>query len=176
MNRNWAQGARLVLVLLLALFVVACGTGTPAADTPSTTDELVTPVATLLVPTVGPDEEVPAEGDVEGTGVDVAYTLRTEAANGGLMFVGVGGDIDGIENPTLTVRPGDTVEVTLVIGDTLMHDVVSPDVGLQSEQITGTENSTVATFTAPDEAGTYAYWCSVGNHRAQGMEGEIVVE
>ncbi len=34
---------------------------------------------------------------------------------------------------------------------------------------------TSITFVA-DKAGTYEYYCSVGNHRAQGMAGKLIVE
>ncbi len=57
----------------------------------------------------------------------VRFRLRTELAEGKLAFVGVGGDIEGVVNPTLTVMEGDIIQVGLINGDGIEHDVVFPD-------------------------------------------------
>ena len=44
----------------------------------------------------------------------VRFRLRTELAEGKLAFVGVGGDIEGVVNPTLRVAQGDIVQIGLV--------------------------------------------------------------
>ena len=140
---------RLVLWLaLMALLVAACSRG-PAAQPP---------------PVSADDPPAP----------DIAFTLETASGQGGLRYVGVGGDIDGVVNPTLTVSAGATVEITLRNGDGMPHDVVAPDVGLASEQISGRGSTTVVRFRV-EETGSFAYWCSVPGHRAAGMEGAIVV-
>ena len=41
----------------------------------------------------------------------VRFRLRTELAEGKMAFVGVGGDIEGVVNPTLRVAEGDVVQV-----------------------------------------------------------------
>lgn len=50
------------------------------------------------------------------------------------------------------------------------------------EGITGADSDTVApgastslTFTAPAQAGQFAYFCSIGDHRSRGMEGTLSV-
>src|SRR5690606_20997941 len=48
---------------------------------------------------------------------DVSFTLETAIADGRLAFVGVGGTIDGVVNPTLEVTLGQVVQVTLINGD-----------------------------------------------------------
>jgi nitrite reductase (NO-forming) len=105
---------------------------------------------------------------------DASFTLQTTIAEGGLRFVGVGGDIDGVLNPTLNVAVGQTVQVTLTNGDGAVHDITAPDLGVASEQVSGQGASTNVSFTAEQE-GEYNYWCSIPGHRAAGMEGLIVV-
>jgi nitrite reductase (NO-forming) len=46
---------------------------------------------------------------------DVRFRLQTALAEGKLAFVGVGGDIDGVVNPTLRVPEGAVVQVNLLI-------------------------------------------------------------
>ena len=41
----------------------------------------------------------------------VRFSLRSELAEGKMAFVGVGGDIDGVVNPTLRVAEGDIVQI-----------------------------------------------------------------
>ena len=55
-----------------------------------------------------------------------------------------------------------------------MHDFVIDELNVKSE-ITKGGNSTVVEFT-PDTAGTFEFYCSVGQHRANGMVGKLIVE
>ena len=48
---------------------------------------------------------------------NVRYRLRTELAEGKMAFVGLGGDIEGVVNPTLRVNDGDVVQVSLINND-----------------------------------------------------------
>src|SRR5690348_13670382 len=57
----------------------------------------------------------------------VTYTLRTGIANGKMVYIGRGGDIDGKVNPTLTVHEGDVVQITVLNGEGAEHDIVVPD-------------------------------------------------
>ena len=73
----------------------------------------------------------------------------------------------------IKVSEGDTVTInfTTVKG---LHDWVVDEFGAATEKVTDGETSSV-TFVA-DKKGTFEYYCSVGNHRAQGMVGTLVVE
>ena len=77
----------------------------------------------------------------------------------------------------ITASPGDTITIKLVnVSGT--HDFVIDELDVQSDQI-DTGEETMVTIEVPQDAksGTeYAYYCSVGNHRAQGMEGTLVIE
>ena len=74
---------------------------------------------------------------------------------------------------TMTVKAGDTVKVTFMSeGGT--HDFVIDELNVKTKVLKSGEKE-VITFVA-DKAGTYTFYCSVGNHRAMGMEGTLIVE
>ena len=104
----------------------------------------------------------------------VRFRLRTELAEGKMAFVGVGGDIEGIVNPTLRVGEGDVVQVGIVNGDGVEHDVVFPEFKAATDRVNRKGASSVTVFRA-DQAGEFAYFCSLPGHRPAGMEGKIVV-
>ncbi len=77
---------------------------------------------------------------------------------------------------TVTVAPSEALSVTFMnaMGT---HDIVFELDGGRVERtpiIRGGEQAAIA-FAAPAVPGTYAYYCSVGMHRANGMEGTLVV-
>jgi nitrite reductase (NO-forming) len=104
----------------------------------------------------------------------VRYRLRTELAEGTMAFVGVGGDIEGVVNPTLRVAEGDVVQIGLINGDGVEHDVVFPDFKAGTDRVNRKGASSVTVFRATT-AGEFAYFCSLPGHRPAGMEGKIVV-
>ena len=74
---------------------------------------------------------------------------------------------------TITVKKG---EKTRIIFKNIsgMHDFNVDELGIKTKIInTGEED--FAEFT-PTEAGTYEFYCSVGNHRQMGMKGTLIVE
>jgi nitrite reductase (NO-forming) len=105
---------------------------------------------------------------------DVSFTLQTGIAEGKLVFMGVGGEIDGVVNPTLNVKPGAVVQITLIDGDGAQHDIAFPDFNAKSEIITGQGASSTFVFKA-DKEGKFSYYCTVPGHRQAGMEGFIAV-
>ena len=73
----------------------------------------------------------------------------------------------------IRVNQGDTVRVIFEnTGGT--HDFVIDEFDVATAQIQGGQSETV-TFVA-DQAGTFDFYCSVGQHRANGMEGQLIVE
>jgi nitrite reductase (NO-forming) len=105
---------------------------------------------------------------------NVRFRLRTELGEGKMAFVGVGGDIEGVVNPTLRVNVGDVVQVTLVNNDAVEHDVVFPDFKAGTDRVNRKGASSVTVFRA-GTAGEYAYFCSLPGHRQAGMEGKLAV-
>ena len=101
---------------------------------------------------------------------DVSYTLTTGLADGMMAFIGVGGEIDGVVNPELTAQPGDVVQLTLVNGDGVQHDWAIDGLDVATDIVTEQGASSVTVFRV-NEAGEYAYYCTVPGHRQAGMEG-----
>ena len=73
----------------------------------------------------------------------------------------------------IRVKKGDVVTIHFKDTDGF-HDLRIEGYNVGSERIRANTESGF-TFTA-DKAGTFAYYCSVGSHRAQGMEGKLIVE
>ena len=96
------------------------------------------------------------------------YTLEATM----LGFRGVGGAIDGIRNPTLTALTGETVRITIVNGELMVHDIAVEKLNVKSAQILDKGVSTSITFVAKAND---TYFCTVPGHRAAGMEGRIDV-
>jgi nitrite reductase (NO-forming) len=105
---------------------------------------------------------------------NVRFRLRTELAEGKMAFVGVGGDIEGVVNPTLRVAEGDVVQVGIINGDGVEHDVVFPEFKAATDRVNRKGASSVTVFRA-DKSGEFAYFCSMPGHRPAGMEGKLVV-
>ncbi|MFQ5998567.1 MAG: cupredoxin domain-containing protein [Candidatus Bathyarchaeia archaeon] len=81
---------------------------------------------------------------------------------------------DGETNPTIEVRAGDVIKLTIVNDDAVEHDIVIDALGVHSSHISGEGESTTVIFMA-ENPGVYEYYCSVPGHREAGMHGEIIV-
>jgi nitrite reductase (NO-forming) len=104
------------------------------------------------------------------------YTLRTGIAEGRMVFIGVGGAIDGQVNPVLSAAEGQGVQITLINGEGAEHDIVFADqeATARSAHITGKGASTNIAFRA-GKAGDYIYFCSLPGHQLAGMQGQFLV-
>ncbi|MEJ2012837.1 MAG: multicopper oxidase domain-containing protein, partial [Anaerolineales bacterium] len=152
------------VLLAAALVVTACS--------PEATPWLPTPTSEPAPASEA--QVVPVSESGAASEPDVRYTLLTGAGTGKLVFVGQGGEIDGMENPVLTADPGDSVEITLVNADNILHDFVIDEFNVHSEQIQDLDSKVTLTFEV-GEAGEYDYYCSLPGHRQAGMEGVLRV-
>ena len=105
---------------------------------------------------------------------DVTFTLRTDIADGKLVFVSESGATKGEINPRLNVPEGAVVQINLVNGDGAIHDIAVPEFGADSDNITGKGASTAIVFRA-DKNGKFKYFCTLPGHVQAGMIGELVV-
>ena len=105
---------------------------------------------------------------------DVRYTLRSGIAEGRMVYLGVGGTIDGQVNPLLSAAEGQVVQVTLINGEGAEHDIVFPEQQAKSPRITGKGASTTVVFRAT-RSGDFTYICTVPGHQLAGMQGQFVV-
>lgn len=74
---------------------------------------------------------------------------------------------------TLTVNKGDTVKITFKNSGG-MHDFVIDEFNASTKVIQSGATDTVEFVT--NKAGTFEYYCSVGNHRQMGMVGTLTVK
>lgn len=72
----------------------------------------------------------------------------------------------------LAVNQGDRVRIILV-NDQGFHDWVIDEFNAKTPQISAGQQAEVS-FVA-DRVGTFEYYCSVGNHRAMGMVGKLII-
>jgi nitrite reductase (NO-forming) len=152
----------IALLLIMAVVTSACGTSRVVKE---------------LNPDVQPAGQqvaLAATGNQTTLEANLEYTLRTELGSAGMVFVGVGGDIDGLTNPPLRAAKGDVVQITLVNGDGMQHDIALPELDVASEFISEKGTSTLLVFEVNDD-GEYVYYCTVPGHRQAGMEGRLIV-
>ena len=81
--------------------------------------------------------------------------------------------IDGVENPDIRVRQGDVVRIQFTSTEGF-HDWKVDEFNAATEKVRG-ETMTSVEFVA-DQRGIFEYYCSVGQHRVQGMKGRFIVE
>jgi plastocyanin len=75
---------------------------------------------------------------------------------------------------TITVNKGDTVKITFKNTGGFHDFVIDEFEGAKTKQIGANSEETIQ-FVA-DKAGTFEYYCSVGNHRGMGMVGKLIVQ
>lgn len=105
----------------------------------------------------------------------IVYTLRSGIADGRMVFLGVGGGIDGKINPELVLHQGERTQINLINGEGAEHDIVVDIYGVRSNHVVGKGASGTISFIA-DKTGVFAYYCSVPGHREAGMEGRLRVD
>lgn len=100
---------------------------------------------------------------------DKAIPDKTFVLDGGNYYF----EMDGVRAPELRVKQGEIVQINLMSVDGF-HDVVIDEFGAATERVQ-TGGETTVTFVA-DKKGTFEYYCSVGQHRQNGMFGNLIVE
>lgn len=75
--------------------------------------------------------------------------------------------------PEIRIKVGEKVKIVLT-GTEGFHDLTLDEFNAKTKQISAGQTAEVE-FVA-DKEGIFEYYCSVGNHRQQGMVGNIIVE
>jgi nitrite reductase (NO-forming) len=148
----------------------------PAAAAPSATPpgSAATSAAAEQKPATTDQASQSAPSADVGYVADAKYTLRSGIAEGRMVYIGVGGAIDGKVNPLLTAAEGQVVQVTLINGEGAEHDIVFPDQDTKSPRVSGKGASTTIAFRAT-KSGDFTYFCSVPGHQLAGMQGQFIV-
>ena len=168
---TWIALVAAMLALFMAPFMAPAYAQTHQHSSPT-----VTAQAEQAAPQA--EQAAPQAGESKGPAVSyhnpTTFTLKTGIAGGRMVYLGVGGDIDGKVNPTLMVHEGELVQINLINGEGAEHDVVIDQYAARSSIIIGKNASSTFSFTA-SKVGEFAYFCSIAGHRAAGMEGLIHV-
>ncbi len=176
------ESERTNLIAFLASASGAAVQATPQTPVPAPQAQQTPQAAPRAAPEAARPTPPPAQAQQPDTGrfdsvgyiPDVRFTLRSGIAEGRMVYIGVGGPIDGVVNPILSAAEGQIVQLTLLNGEGAEHDIVFPDQNAASPRITGRGTSTVMVFRAT-KAGDFVYFCSVAGHRQAGMEGQFLV-
>lgn len=155
------------LLFLAPAFAQTDQHGAAATETAQAQTEPAAPVAEQAAPVAGAAASVSYHNPT-------TFTLKTGIATGRMVYVGVGGHIDGKINPTLMVHEGELVQINLINGEGAEHDVVIDQYAARSSIVVGKNASSTFSFTA-GKVGEFAYFCSIAGHRQAGMEGLIQV-
>lgn len=142
-----------VLALLVGMYFISKNKSADTQSVESTTEQSTEQVTQSEASPAS--QSVDAESETAGT-----QTISVEG--GGFYF----------KPNQIKVKKGDkvTLEFKSVGGQ---HDFVIDELDVKTPLTTNGSTSKVE-FT-PETAGTFKFYCSVGNHRAMGMEGTIVV-
>jgi plastocyanin len=147
-------------LLLAALTLAACGGGddeSSSSGSDATPTETATPAETAT----------PTETATEDSG--------GTSAGGGSETVALAAPADGslkFDKSELTAKAG-KVTIDFDNPSSVPHAVEIEGNGVEEETKTVTNDK--ASVTVDLKAGTYEFYCPVGNHRAAGMEGELTV-
>lgn len=82
--------------------------------------------------------------------------------------------LDDVSNPDIIVNKGDLVKIEFKSTKGL-HDWIVDEFNVSTSQVRETNETTFVEFVA-DKTGTFEYYCSVGQHRANGMKGKLIVK
>ena len=127
--------------------------------------------------TTTPTQQVPAatDSDVEETVVkEDGDAMEEEGAMMEAREIVVEGSEFSFSPASISVKSGEKVKLTFNNVGNFPHNFTLEGLGVATKTI-GAGQSDSIEFTV-EEGGTYATFCSVGNHRAQGMEGTLDVE
>lgn len=155
---------------IVAFFAATAAGSPPAAAAPNATP------SAAAKPSQAPasNQASQSAAGADGYQSDAKYTLRSGIAEGRMVYIGVGGAIDGKVNPVLTAAEGQVVELTLINGEGAEHDIVFPEQNAKSPRVTGRGASTTIAFRA-EKSGDFIYFCSVPGHQLAGMQGQFIV-
>jgi nitrite reductase (NO-forming) len=150
------------VLVVISLFLSACASAQAAPQAQTSVQEPVADTGEHAV-----QEEAGASSQ------KVTFTLET-SLDGGMSYKGLGGDIDGQKNPTLTVNKGDSVQINLINSDGVEHDLSLPDLNIQMKHLLTKGDKDSIVFKA-GKAGEFDYFCSLPGHKQAGMWGKLVV-
>ena len=153
----------LIIALVVVAIVVVGGAALFGGNLTSTETATPTPQQTT--------QQVPADigSDVEEKVVEENGDAMVEARE-----IIVDGEEFSFSPARISVKEGEKVKLTFNNVGSFPHNLKVEGLNIGTSTIGGGESETIE-FTV-EEGGTYSTFCSVANHRAQGMEGVLTAE
>lgn len=164
------MNTKYIIGLLLAVVLIGLGIWYVSGQSGTSTDNSAA-VATTGDSMDGMD--MSSHDMTDATSTDSASTTPADASTGTTKEFTVTGSNFAFTPTTLTVNKGDHVKITFKNSGGF-HDIVIDEFNVKSARINGGDSVTVE-FDAT-KTGSFEYYCSVGNHRAMGMKGTLVVK
>ena len=174
------------LLLVLSLLALT-GAGCASTATPNADDANTTPTATEQPATTTPATDDSGTTTIKtSTGGEIVYkTVPTKTAPAneeevpvtdiylGEAQVKVDMEVGNFffKPNIIKAKAGNAIQVTFT-KNSGTHDFVIDGTNANFTVTEGGKNI----FTAPSKPGSYPFYCSIGNHRAMGMVGTLIVE
>jgi plastocyanin len=76
----------------------------------------------------------------------------------------------------IRVKSGQAVSLELKNAGLTIHNLYAPSLGIGTPLKASGGQSATASFTAPAQPGSYAFWCNEPGHAEAGMTGRVIVE
>jgi plastocyanin len=175
LKRQPSRGNNQLLVVLIVGAVIIVAVGVYIMNRPMAPklpiDDQAVQVSDQIV-AEGNEATVPVVNDMVNdtnqptppTPTDTPSQVKEFTVHGGMFF---------FKPNEMRVKKGDTVKINF-INDEGFHDWVIDEFNARTKQIQAGKSETIE-FVA-DKAGTFEYYCSVGQHRQNGMKGNLIVE
>lgn len=103
----------------------------------------------------------------------VETTPLTSEVNSNAIVFNITGKMFEYSIKEIRVKKGDLVTINFESTDGL-HDIVNDEIGFRTEAVNPGKKTSL-TFLA-DKTGTFEYYCSIGQHRQNGMVGKLIIE
>ena len=179
-NKNGKILSLAIMLVALTLLIAACKPITKQASDTGDTNQIPidTPAADVM------DKSETSETDTftqdENTGeedVMMDSTTKNDDTDSSQAMqkqtISISGTNFKFDVKEIKVKKGDTVTINFKSAGGF-HDWTVDEFNAKTNRVNNGESTSV-TFTA-DQTGTFEYYCSVGNHRALGMVGILIVE
>ncbi len=116
--------------------------------------------------------ESASESANESAKVEDKEAVPTQGVDSAVRVVNVEGGSFYYKPNIINAKVGEKIKVVFASKD-MRHDFVIDELNVRTQVVSAGQTASVE-FT-PTQAGTFEFYCSVANHRAQGMVGKLIV-
>jgi plastocyanin len=165
-----------VLIAIVLGFTLVNGSSTQKEQSPEVVNtEEATPADSTTGVNEGTQEEeaVGSDAGMEFPVPDAGDVPEMIVVDEAVKVFNVSGENFAFDVKEMRVKEGDTVTINFTSADGF-HDLVIDEFNARTER-EQTGGTSSVTFVA-SKAGTFEYYCSVGQHRVNGMVGNLIVE